>query len=522
MEDFEVEQAQDPRLQMIARVESDLLEGDLYEFTKAAWPQLSPHTPFVDNWHLEAVCDHLQACTEGNIQNLIINIPPRHLKSQATQVFWPAWVWAKQPQIKFLCVAYNKNLVARDARKCRNIITSPWYQDRWGHKFSLSEDQNVKYHYENTAGGVRMIGSFEGGVTGEGGDYLVVDDPTQLEDAHNVNALKHAQEVWDGTLATRVNNPVTAVRVIIMQRLNDADLTGHILANEGGWVHLYLPAKFEPKRRTVTFFTRDLQPNSNKPKADAKPFFVDPRTYEGELLHPQRFPEAEIIKLEAKGDLHFAGQQQQRPVVAAGKIFKRSWFRHYEVLPRDLDKLNDSCLSIDCAFKDTKKSSHVVGTAWARKGANIYLLHRIRRRLDFLGTLELIQSLTQMFPWIGPKYVEDKANGPAAINVLRSKISGLIPVTPEGGKESRAHAITYLYQAGNVWHPDPDRYPWVKQFEDNLAAFHGGAIDTDDADSTTQALFHHFHVRPQSDITLMDILTTGADEPMYPDQMRVF
>jgi predicted phage terminase large subunit-like protein len=515
-------QRQDDRLVLVEQAELQLLEGDLYEFTKEAWPQLSPHVPFVDNWHLEAVCDHLQACTEGDIQNLIINIPPRHLKSQATQVYWPAWVWAKHPQVKFLCVAYNKNLVARDARKCRNILMSQWYQDRWGNKFQLSEDQNVKYHYENTAGGVRMIGSFEGGVTGEGGDYLVVDDPTQLEDAHNVNALKHAQEIWDGTLATRVNNPVTAVRVIIMQRLNDADLTGHIMANEHGWVHLYLPAKFEPKRRTITYKTHDLEPGTNKPKIDAEPFFVDPRKYEGELLHPQRFPENEIAKLEAKGDLYFAGQQQQRPVVAAGKVFKRVWFKHYQSLPRDIDRLNDSCISIDCAFKDTKKSSHVVGTAWARKGADVYLLYRIRKRLDFLATLDLVETMSKMFPWIGPKYVEDKANGPAVISVLRSKISGLIAVSPEGSKESRAHAITYLYQSGNVWHPEPSRHAWVKEFEDHLAAFHAGALETDDADSTSQALFHHFHVRPASDITLLDILRIGEGESMITDQLRVF
>jgi predicted phage terminase large subunit-like protein len=521
---FEIDQEhiQDERLALVASAELELIEEDFYEFTKEAWFAISPFVPFHPNWHLEAVCDHLQACTMGEITNLIINIPPRHLKSMATQVFWPAWVWAKFPQVKFLCVAYNKNLVARDARKCRNVITSTWYQSRWGDRFQLSEDQNVKYHYENTAGGVRMIGSFEGGVTGEGGDYLVIDDPTQLEDAHNVNALKKAQEVWDGTLATRLNDPTKAVRVLIMQRLNDADLTGHILATETGWVHLYLPAKFEPKRRCITYRTKDLEPGTNRPKLESEPFFVDPRREEDELLDPGRFTTEEIKKLENKGDLHFAGQQQQRPTVASGKIFKRAWFKHYHRLPSNLDIFNDSCISVDAAFKETKTSSHVVITAWARMNADIYLLHRLKKRAGLTDTIAMFEDMIAMYPWIGPKYIEDKANGSAVIDVLKSKVSGMLPVDPAGGKESRAHAITYLYQAGNVWHPDPQDKPWVKDFEDKLADFHGGAIETDDADSTSQALYWHFHLRPHSSITLLDILAIGKGEPMMSDKSKVF
>lgn len=512
----------DVRESLVLSAELDLIEGDLYEFTKDAWSAISPSVPFHPNWHLEVVCDHLQACTEGHIRNLIINIPPRHLKSMATQVFWPAWVWARKPSVKFLCVAYNKNLVARDARKCRNIIMSPWYQERWGWKYQLSEDQNVKYHYENTMGGVRMIGSFEGGVTGEGGDYLIIDDPTQLEDAHNQNALEHAQHIWDEVLSSRLNDPNTAIRVLIMQRLNDADLTGHIMRNETGWTHLYLPARYEPKRRCFTYLTNDLIPGTNKPKLEAEPFFADPRTVEDELLDPGRFNEEEVQKSANKGELVFAGQQQQRPTVLAGKIFKRAWFKHYYHVPAGLDLYNDSCISLDCAFKETKTSSHVVATAWARKDAHIYLLHRIKKRTDFNGTLDILNAMVDMFPWIGTKYIEDKANGPAVINVLNSKIPGLIAVSPEGSKEARAHAITYLYQAGNVWHPDPDNKPWVKDFEDKLADFAGGSLDTDDADSTSQALYWHFHLRPPSELTLADILSTGRDEPMMSDQARVF
>jgi predicted phage terminase large subunit-like protein len=504
---------------LLDNAELELLENDLHYFMVESWRSIEPGRPFHDNWHLEAVCDHLQAVSEGQIRNLVINIPPRHLKSMTVQVFWPAWTWAKRPHIKWLCVAYNRNLVIRDAAKCRRLMASPWYQKRWGNKFNFSEDQNAKYHYENDQGGVRLIGSFEGGVTGEGGDILVVDDPTQLDDSENQNALEHARDMWDGTFATRLNDPATASRVIIMQRLNENDLTGHVL-KEGGWTHLYLPTEFEAKRRCVTYLSKWYDEDTGVLKSDAEPFFMDPRTEEGELLDPGRFDKRTVAVLRSKGDTHYAGQQQQNPSPAGGTIFKRSWFKHYENLPPGLETYQDACISLDCSFKDTKGSDYVVMSAWARKYTDIYLLGRVRKRLDFPNTIKEFETFCEIFPWIGAKYVEDKANGPAVISSLTSQIPGLIPVNPEGGKVVRAHAVTYLYQAGNVHHPSKDRASWIVEWEDELARFPKGSYD-DQVDSATQALFHHFHLRPPQEFTLLDLLAVGKDEPMMSDEARV-
>lgn len=525
--DEQVEESAQTSLVVANEYMRQFLEDSLFEFTKDAWKTVEPNRPFHANWHLEAVCEHLQAVTEHQITKLVINIPPRHLKSMTVQVFWPAWAWAKIPMIKWLCVAYGRGLVIRDATKCRRVIRSDWYQNLWGHVYQLSEDQNVKYYYENDKGGARLIGSFEGGVTGEGGDVLVVDDPTQLEDAENTAALEHAIEVWDGALATRLNDPQQSARVIIMQRLNENDLTGHVL-KEGGWTHLFLPAVYEPKHYCTVYLPKDVLKEEYvdgkqkiTPVPGAKPFFIDPRTIEGELLDEGRFPQKEIDSLKNRGELKFAGQQQQRPASAKGNIFKRHWFRNYIVLPPNAATSLDTCISVDCSFKDLETSSYVVMTVWTRSMANIYLLYRLRKKMGLPETLKAFRDVVQKFPNARIKYIEDKANGSSVISMMQSQISGIIAVDPKGGKESRAQAVTYLYEAGNVWHPDKDSQPWVKEFEDELANFPRGAYN-DQVDSTTQALYHHFHLRPEQTYDLMELLEVGKSEPMWQDKPRVF
>jgi predicted phage terminase large subunit-like protein len=506
--------------QLLDEKETRLLEEDLYSFFEDGWKVLNPNREVKLGWHVEAVCDHLQAVSEGQIRNLVINIPPRHLKSSITSVYWPAWAWIKDPQIRWLFLSYGKDLVLRDSQQTRQLMQSEWYQERWGDKFGFTSDQNVKSFYLNDKGGGRLTASFEADPTGEGGDVIVVDDPLRIEDANNRGALDRVNAVWDGVLATRLNDPKTGSRVIIMQRLHENDLTGHVL-KEGGWTHLYLPAKYETKRKCVTFFPKDVD-GEGRPTPEAQPFFWDPRTHEGELLHPDRFGPKEIAGLEKKGIQHFSSQQQQRPVPAGGSIFKEDWWQFYDKYPQDLDFLNDSCQSWDCSFKDTKDSSYVVGTVWARSGANIYLIYRYRKRMTFPETLRAIQATANMFPWAGPKYIEDKANGTAVIQTLFDKIPGIIPVTPVGGKEARAHAVSYLIEAGNVFLPNPVSHPWVtNEFIPEFTSFPRGD-DDDQVDSATQALFHHFHLRPPYQLSLEEILEVGEKAPMMSDKPLVF
>jgi hypothetical protein len=174
---------------LIEKMELYEVEWDLRKYIPLAWPIIEPNKPYVPGWHIDAIADHLMACTEGHIQKLVINIPPRHMKSLTVSVFWPSWEWIRFPQTKWLFVSYARNLVIRDAVKSRRIIQSDWYRGIWGDRYKLAGDQNVKSYFENNQGGARIVGSIDAGITGEGGDRLVVDDPLKLEDAENQNAI---------------------------------------------------------------------------------------------------------------------------------------------------------------------------------------------------------------------------------------------------------------------------------------------------------------------------------------------
>ena len=502
--------------------ESEEIALDLRKFIPSSWPLVEPHKPYVPGWHVDAICDHLMACSEGHIRNLVINIPPRHMKSLMVSVFWPAWEWILRPHTKWLCVSYARNLVLRDAVKCRRVITSDWYKQRWGDRFHLQSDQNVKSYYENNQGGARLIGSIDGGVTGEGGDRLVVDDPLKLEDSENKPAIDNVNDYWDGVLASRLNDMMTGVRVIIMQRLHDADLTGHVL-KEGGWTHLYLPTEYEGNRKCVTIFKRDVvDPKTGLTQTiDRK--FEDPRTVEGELLNPKRFGEGEVEVIKQRnGPWRYAGQQQQRPVPVGGGMFKRSWWGYYDVAhPPSKDEMqDDACMSWDCSFKDISTASYVVGTCWTRIQPFIYLLHRERDRMDFPETMRRVKKLRLQFPWIGPKLIEDKANGIAVISMLQREVPGIVarPV-PNGGVFALAAAVSYLVAAGNVLLPGrrnaqgnlEPAFPWVEEFIAECESYPRGE-NNDQVASMCHALYY-YHERPNNPLGLDGLLSEGELVP---------
>jgi hypothetical protein len=304
-----------PRL--LETVETELAERNLYEFVCQAWPQVDPD-PFVPGWHLEAICDHLAAVTAGRIRNLVINIPPRSAKSTIASVMWPAWVWIHKPAARWLCSSYAQNLAIRDSVKCRRLISSAWYQSRWGDRFRMMEDQNAKIQFDNSAGGYRLSTSVGGQVTGSGGDVLLCDDPHNVMAAESDVQRGEVLNWWDAAMSTRGNNPQTVARVIIAQRVHEEDLCGHVIA-KGTYDHLCLPARYEPDH-----------PYKSKTALG----FVDPRTRDGELLDPGRFGDVEIERLMADlTPLRAAGQLQQRPAPRSGAIFQREWLTLVDAMP---------------------------------------------------------------------------------------------------------------------------------------------------------------------------------------------
>src|SRR5258707_11615896 len=223
----------------------------LNKFVRAAWPIVEPSTVLKWNWHIDAISEHLEAVTNKQIQRLVINIPPGHMKSLIVSVFWPAWVWITKPEWKGLFSSYASELAIRDSVKCRTIIESDWYRQGFQNGWNLSADQNRKDFFQNTKQGFRISLSVGGKGTGFRGDAVIVDDPLNAADATSKAIRDSTIAWWDQTMSSRLNDQATGARVIIMQRLHEDDLTGHVLLT-GGWEHLCLPSEFEPKRKSVT------------------------------------------------------------------------------------------------------------------------------------------------------------------------------------------------------------------------------------------------------------------------------
>ena len=277
---------------------------------------VEPGTPYVHGWHIDAICEHLEAVTRGEIRDLLINMPPRHAKSLTVSVFWPCWEWIRRPERRWLFSSYAASLSIRDSLKCRRLIESPWYQRNWGGRYRLTSDQNAKVRFENDRTGYRLATSVGGSNTGEGADRLVADDPHNVQEAESAPIREATLLWWDEVMSTRRNDPKTGARVIVMQRTHEADLSGHVLA-KGGYEHLCLPAEFEPDRRSVTSIG-----------------WTDPRTAEGELLWPDRFGRDELDALKRDmGVYAIAGQFQQRPAPRSGGMFQRGWFPIAPALP---------------------------------------------------------------------------------------------------------------------------------------------------------------------------------------------
>jgi hypothetical protein len=273
---------------------------------------VEPATVFVPGWHIDAIVEHLEAVSRGEIRNLLINVPPRHMKSLLVSVFWPAWEWTRWPARRWLYSSYAASLSIRDSVNCRRLIESPWYQQRWGHVFRLTGDQNAKTRFDNNRAGYRLSTSVGGSVTGEGGDRIVCDDPHKVDEVESDAVRKGTIDWYDVALSTRGSDPKTSAMVVVMQRCHQQDLSGHLL-EKGNWEHLCLPAEYEGRSRATSIG------------------FVDPRQNHDDLLWPERFGKKEIEQLKLNlGSYAAAGQLQQRPSPPEGGLIKRHWFRFFQ------------------------------------------------------------------------------------------------------------------------------------------------------------------------------------------------
>ena len=479
-------------------------EHSLVDFTKAAWSLVEPGA-FLPNWHIDAICEHLEAAADRQINRLLINIPPRHMKSLGANVFLPAWVWAQDPNpdndpdhpfqirknswrgpgVKFLHLSYDGSLASRDGVKCRKIISSPWYQRLWGHRVQLLPDQNQKARFDNQAGGHRISTSENGMITGEGADIIVFDDPHNVRDIGGASNLarENTLRFWDEALPSRLNDQDHGVFIVIMQRVHERDLSGHILANELDWTHLCLPAVYEPNhpypvRTTV------------RRKATGETW-ADPRE-DGEPLWPEKFSLQALQRMSKDQDMssHMAaGQLQQRPTAREGGLFKRAWFDNpVKFAPEHLELVR--AWDFASSIKISNDPDWTVGLLMGRDPLTkaIYIVDVIRQRLS-PGERERCVTSTAILDGHDVRIRIPQDPGGAGRFEAHHFVGLLqgysVSAEPErGSKERRAEAFAAQGEHGMVKLVEGK---WNQAFIDELCAFPHGAHD-DQVDAASAAL----------------------------------
>jgi len=428
-------------------------EDSLMNFIRHGWRWVDPAF-YVDGRHTEIIAAHLEAMvrgdlTPGDVAKLLINIPPGHQKSLTVCVFWPAWCWGplNRPDLRFMFTSYRGDLALRDADRSRQLIKSPWYQINWGDRFGLIRSQDSKGRFGNDKGGYRYSTSIAG-IMGEGGDYVILDDPHNVEQAESVDVRKEMIRKLDLALPTRVRNPRGGI-VVIMQRLHEKDFSGHVLENEPGeWVHLCLPAEYESNHPTP-IRTPLINPATGEPWADW-------RTEEGELLFPELFSGGRIAKLKKPLGLYgVSGQLQQRPTPREGTMFKRENLEECVIakLPKNAAPAK-SCRAWDFAASKDKGdfTAHVKGFRAAdgivyftfcqefrEKGA---VVRKMFKRFTEVDGDQVVARIPQDPGQAGKDQAEQYVKMMTGYPVKA--------VRPTGDKETRAQALANAVEAGEV------------------------------------------------------------------------
>ena len=445
-----------------------LLRSDLTAFVHKVFDTVSPGDLYQHNWHIEAIAYELGRCLDGDNRRLLITQPPRSLKSICASVAFVAWALGHDPASRFICVSYSQDLAGELARQFRRVVDSDWYRHLFP-EMRLVKDTGSEC--VTSAGGGRIATSIGGTLTGRGADVIIIDDPLKAEEAHSETARKSVIDWYATSLVTRLNDKRRGAVVVVMQRLHEEDLVGHLL-RQGAWRHLDLPAiAIEDHVLRIGAGPHDLH-----------------RRKEGDLLHPKRESREtlERIKVEV-GSLAFSAQYQQRPLPIEGNLIKRDWFKRYDAPPQPAPDLRVA-QSWDVATTTRQTSNYSVCTTWAMLGKTYYLLDVWRDRLEYPELKRKVISL-QAFHGAGTVLIESVGLGLNLVQDLCADSPESFPnpigILPEGGKLTRMEAQTAKIEAGQVLLPKDA--PWLDVFLSELLAFPHGRHD-DQVDSVSQFL----------------------------------
>jgi predicted phage terminase large subunit-like protein len=444
-----------------------VLRSDLGYFAERCFRELNPQAAFAMNWHIEVIAAKLAAVREGKIHRLIINLPPRHLKSLMASIAFPAWCLGHDPSAQILCVSYAQDLADKLARDCRSVMTSSWYRRIF--RTRLAPQRHAVQEFITTRQGYRLATSNGGVLTGRGADIILIDDPLKPEEALSDTQRQAANDWFDHTLYSRQNDKRRGAIVIIMQRLHEDDLAGHVLGQEP-WEVVRFPAIAEADE--VHEITTIWGPRCF-------------RRRHGDALHPDREPLGTLDHIRRTiGEYNFAGQYQQSPAPLGGGMVKAEWFKRYgeNERPERFDRIVQSW---DTANKATELSDFSVCTTWGIRGKDLFLLNLLRKRLEYPALKRAVREQQSLFN-ANVVLIEDKASGTQLIQELI--VDGFHPVTgykPECEKIMRLHAQTTIIDNGFVH--IPKEAPWLAEYLHEMTVFPKGKHD-DQVDSTAQFL----------------------------------
>lgn len=458
-------------------------------FVQEAWHVLEPNAAYHHNWHIDAICDHLESVSHGYINRLLINVPPGSMKSLLVSVFWQAWEWGPlgRRSLRFLTTAFNDGPVKRDARKTRDLILSEWYQSLWP---EVALTRTAEMSFSNSETGTREGVAF-GSLTSQRGDRLVIDDPHSTETAESdVERANTTRKFREGAL-NRLNDQEKSAIVVIMQRLHEDDISGVILKLKMGFIHLMLPMRFEPERKCFT-----------------KIGFEDPRSDDGDLLDPTRMPRETLGALE-KGMTEYAvaGQNQQRPSPREGGMFKRHWFEFVPAVPAKARR----CRGWDLAASKKKigQSTGPAFTAGVRvaEAAETYYIENAVRERGSPAEVDKLLKGTATQDGYGVTISIPQDPGQAAKGQILAFAKLLVGYTvrfsPEtGDKVQRADPVSSQAEVGNVKivkTGDPAKDAWIEPFLEELTMFPAGTFK-DQTDALSRAFAELLRPKPAENL----------------------
>lgn len=453
--------------------QGDLLFADALQrinfvyFLKMVFSHLHGGQLLKENWHHEAITFELELVRRRLNRRLIVNLPPRSLKSEMVSVAWVAWMLGRNPKLKFTCVSYSDDLASDFARQCLAILESDWYRRMFpGTILSRRATMNIK----TTAGGGRLATSIEGSITGRGGDINIIDDPGKPEEALSEAMRAKVISWFRSTMNSRLNDQTTGSFILVMQRLHQEDLAGHLL-EKGGWRHLSLPAIATKDENIPLLFGRMRHREI------------------GDVLHPAHTPLAELERLKKESGAYiWSSQYQQEPVSEHGFIVKRDWLRYYDPAQSPQGRVVQSW---DTASKTGLSNDWSACVTAVIDGNKVFIIDVLRNRWEFPGLLKRVISHSREF---NPSalLVEDMGSGQELCAMLRNgNYSGVpfpIACRPRTDKRNRFNAQASRFESGQVFLPQSA--PWLDDFVEEIVAFPGVKHD-DQADALSQLLNWH-------------------------------